>query len=114
MGEPIKIDQLARRMISLAGFIPDKDIKIKYSGLRPGEKLYEEVLSSEETTKPSFHEKIRIAKVREYNYHEVCCEIDSLITVSQRFDNMRTVKKMKEIVPEYRSNNSIYEKLDES
>ena len=111
MGKPVRIADLAMRMIKLSNA---KGVEIEYTGLRPGEKLYEEVLSSEETTKPSFHEKIRIAKVREYNYHEVCCEIDSLITVSQRFDNMRTVKKMKEIVPEYRSNNSIYEKLDES
>ena len=109
MGKPVRIADMAMRMIKLSGA---KDVEIKFTGLRPGEKLYEEVLNSEETTKPSFHEKIRIANVREYNYNEVYCEIENLIAISQRFDDMATVKKMKEIVPEYKSKNSIYEKLD--
>ena len=109
MGKPVRIADMAMRMIKLSGA---KNVEIKYTGLRPGEKLYEEVLNSEETTKPSFHKKIRIASAREYNYSDVCCEIENLISVSQRFDDMATVKKMKEIVPEYRSKNSIYEQLD--
>ena len=109
MGKPVRIADMAMRMIKLSGA---KNVEIKFTGLRPGEKLFEEVLNSQETTKPSFHEKIRIANVREYNYHEVCCEIENLITVSQRFDDLATVKKMKEIVPEYKSKNSVYEQLD--
>ena len=111
MGKPVKIADLAKRMIKLSNA---EHVDIQFTGLRPGEKLYEEVLNVAETTKPSFHEKIRIASVREYDYHDVRCEIDSLIAVSQRFDDMKTVKKMKDIVPEYKSKNSIYEKLDEA
>ena len=96
-------------MIQLSGA---KDVKIEYTGLREGEKLYEEVLNSEENAKPTFHEKIRIAQVREYDYEEVSREIDKLIEISRRYDDMATVKKMKEIVPEYKSNNSVYESLD--
>jgi FlaA1/EpsC-like NDP-sugar epimerase len=109
MGKPVKIADLAQRMIKLSGA---KNIEIKYTGLRAGEKLYEETLNVEETTKPSFHEKIRIANVREYDYENVCSDILDLIHVSENYDNMQTVKKMKEIVPEYRSNNSIYDALD--
>lgn len=109
MGEPVKIADLAKRMIALSGA---KDVKIKYTGLREGEKLYEEVLNELEGTKPTFHEKIRIAEVREYDYDEVNKEIEDLTEIAKRFDNMETVKKMKEIVPEYKSNNSIYEVLD--
>jgi FlaA1/EpsC-like NDP-sugar epimerase len=109
MGKPVKIADLAQRMIKLSGA---KNIKIVYTGLRPGEKLYEEVLNEKENTKPSFHEKIRIAQVREYDYKQVSKEIDELIKLSVKFDDLATVKKMKEIVPEYRSNNSIYEELD--
>ncbi len=111
MGKPVKIADLAMRMIKLSNA---KNVEIVYTGLRPGEKLYEEVLNQAETTKPSFHEKIRIANVREYNYNDVCCDIDNLITISQRFDDMKTVQKMKEIVPEYKSKNSIYEQLDQT
>ena len=110
MGNPVKIADLPKRMIRLSGA---NNVEIKYTGLRPGEKLYEELLNVAETTKPSFHEKIRIATVREYNYNDVCIEIARLIAVSERFDDMNTVKVMKEIVPEYKSKNSIYEKLDE-
>ncbi len=109
MGEPVKIADLAKRMIQLSGM---KNIKIEYTGLRPGEKLYEEVLNEEESTKPSFHEKIRIATVREYDYEEVRKEIKELIDVCQLYDNMATVKMMKQIVPEYKSNNSVYSSLD--
>ena len=111
MGKPVKIADLAMRMIKLSNA---KNVEIVYTGLRPGEKLYEEVLNQAETTKPSFHEKIRIANVREYNYNDVCCDIDNLITISQRFDDMKTVQKMKEMVPEYKSKNSIYEQLDQT
>ena len=112
MGHPVKILDLAKNMIRLAGYIPGEDIQIVFSGLRPGEKLYEEVLNELEGTKPSFHEKIRIASVREYDYDTVNKDIEELIEISRHYDNMATVKKMKEIVPEYKSNNSIYEKLD--
>ena len=109
MGKPVRIADLAARMIQLSGA---KDVKIEYTGLREGEKLYEEVLNSEENAKPTFHEKIRIAQVREYDYEEVSREIDKLIEISRKYDDMATVKKMKEIVPEYKSNNSVYESLD--
>ena len=109
MGKPVKIADLAERMIRLSGA---KNVEIKFTGLRPGEKLYEEVLNEEETTKPSFHEKIRIAMVREYDYGDVCHEIDQLYEISKQFADMDTVAKMKAIVPEYKSNNSIYSKLD--
>lgn len=89
-----------------------KNVEIKYTGLREGEKLYEEVLNEMEGTKPTFHEKIRIAQVREYDYDEVAKEIDDLVDIAKKFDNMDTVRKMKEIVPEYKSNNSVYEVLD--
>lgn len=109
MGQPVHIVDLAKRMIQLSGA---KKIEIKFTGLRAGEKLYEEVLSELENTKPSFHDKIRIAQVREYEYNKVRQDIDDLISTAQQYDDMSTVKKMKQIVPEFKSNNSIYEKLD--
>ena len=109
MGKPVKIADLAKRMIQLSGA---KNVEIKYTGLRPGEKLYEEVLNELEGTKPTFHEKIRIAEVREYDYEQVCKDIDELVEISKHYNDMDTVRKMKEIVPEYKSNNSIYEELD--
>lgn len=109
MGKPVKIADLAQRMIKLSGA---KNVRIQYTGLRAGEKLYEEMLNEKENTKPSFHEKIRIAQVREYDYKHVSKDIDELIALSSQFDDLATVKKMKQIVPEYRSNNSIYEELD--
>jgi FlaA1/EpsC-like NDP-sugar epimerase len=109
MGQPVKIVDLAKRMIRLSGA---KNVEIKFTGLRAGEKLYEEVLNELEGTKPTFHEKIRIAEVREYDYKEVCKQVDDLIAISKQFDNMATVRKMKAIVPEYKSNNSVYEELD--
>ena len=109
MGQPVKIADLAKRMIKLSGA---KNVEIKFTGLRPGEKLYEEVLNELEGTKPTFHEKIRIAEVREYDYDDVCKEIDDLVEIASHYDDMKTVQKMKEIVPEYKSNNSVYEQLD--
>ena len=110
MGQPVRIADLAKRMIKLSGA---KNVEIKFTGLRPGEKLYEEVLNDKEGTKPTFHEKIRIAEVRSYEFEEVSKDIDELIEISTHYDNMATVKKMKEIVPEYKSNNSVYEVLDQ-
>lgn len=109
MGKPVKIADLAKRMIKLSGA---KNVEIQFTGLRPGEKLYEEVLNELEGTKPTFHDKIRIAEVREYDYDEVCRDIDELINIAKEYDDMKTVAKMKQIVPEYKSNNSVYEKLD--
>ena len=109
MGKPVRIAELAQRMIQLSGA---KNVRIEYTGLRDGEKLYEEVLSDQENTKPSFHEKIRIADVRPSDFEQVSAAITSLIEQAKEYDDMATVKKMKEIVPEYKSNNSIYEKLD--
>ncbi len=109
MGNPVKIADLAKRMIKLSGAT---GVEIKYTGLRAGEKLYEEVLNKEETTMPSFHDKIRIAKVRQYDYDTVERDIEDLVEISKHYDDMATVKKMKEIVPEFKSNNSVYEVLD--
>ena len=109
MGKPVKIADLDKRMIALSNA---KGVEIKYTGLRPGEKLYEEVLNELEGTKPTFHEKIRIAEVREYDYEQVTRDIEELISIAAQYDNMATVKKMKQIVPEYKSNNSVYEELD--
>ena len=109
MGQPVKIADLAKRMIQLSGA---KNVEIKFTGLRPGEKLYEEVLNELEGTKPSFHEKIRIAQVREYDFQQVSKDIDELVAIAKAYNDMNTVKKMKEIVPEYKSNNSVYEQLD--
>ena len=111
MGQPVKIVDLAKRMIRLSGA---KNVEIKFTGLRPGEKLYEEVLSDLEGTKPTFHEKIRVAEVRAADFEKVSKDIDELVEISKQYDNMATVKKMKEIVPEYKSKNSEYEVLDKS
>ena len=109
MGKPVRIADLARRMIELSGA---KGVEIKYTGLRDGEKLYEEVLSESEATKPSFHEKIRIACVREYDWSDVSREIDALIDQSHTYDDMAVVASMKRLVPEYISNHSKYTVLD--
>ena len=109
MGKPVRIADLARRMIEMSGA---RDVKIKYTGLRDGEKLFEEVLDSHEHTKPSFNEKIRIANVREYDYFAVNEEISSLIATAAEYDDFKTVAVMKHIVPEYISNNSEYSSLD--
>lgn len=109
MGKPVRIADLARRIIELSGA---KGVEIKYTGLRDGEKLYEEVLSESEATKPSFHEKIRIACVREYDWSDVSREIDALIAQSHTYDDMAVVASMKRLVPEYISNHSKYTVLD--
>ena len=112
MGQPVKIADLARRMIELAGLVPDQDIKIEYTGLRPGEKLYEELLATKENTLPTPNEKIFRAHVREYERAEVVAAIDHLKEIAQTVDRMETVKCMKQIVPEFKSKNSDFEKLD--
>lgn len=109
MGRPVKIVDLAKRMISLSG---RTDIKIEFTGLRHGEKLYEELLNTKEHTKPTHHEKIMIATVREYNYDEVAIRIQKLIDESYMYDQMRIVSAMKDIVPEFISKNSCFEILD--
>ncbi|NDW13761.1 polysaccharide biosynthesis protein [Bacteroides sp. 214] len=109
MGAPVKIVDLAKRMIGLSG---RRDIKIKYTGLRHGEKLYEELLNNKELTKPTHHEKIMIATVREYNYDEVKQNIQNLIDLSYSYDSMKIVTAMKNIVPEFVSKNSMFEALD--
>jgi len=112
MGKPVKIDTLARRMIELAGLVPDQDIEIIYTGLRPGEKLYEEVLSTKENTDETSHDRIRIARVREYDYADAVKAADELTALSHEVRIPETVKLMKEIVPEYISNNSRFEIYD--
>ncbi|WP_409568078.1 polysaccharide biosynthesis protein [Proteiniphilum saccharofermentans] len=109
MGKPVKILDLAKRMIRLSG---TPNVKIEFTGLRHGEKLYEELLNLKELTKPTHHEKIMIAEVREYEYAEISRQIDNLIKVSYDYDDMRTVKKMKEMVPEFQSINSPFEAVD--
>ncbi len=109
MGEPVKIVDLAKRMIQLSGA---ENIEIKFTGLRDGEKLYEEVLNEKETTKPTFHPKIKIAQVREYDYEDVCRQVDGLYRASTTEGDMQIVKHMKEMVPEFKSQHSVYETLD--
>ena len=112
MGESVKISDLAVRMIKLAGYTPDEDIKIEYTGLRPGEKLYEEVLSDHENTMPTNHSRIRIAKVREYSYEDALAFADQLEHLSREVDITSMVKLMKQIVPEFISKNSRFEEYD--
>ena len=109
MGQPVKIVDLAKRMIKLSGA---KDVQIQYTGLRDGEKLFEEVLNDNETTKPTHHPKIMIADVREYDYEKAKEDEEILLELSYTYDDMAIVKKMKEIVPEYKSQHSKFEKLD--
>lgn len=112
MGHPVKIADLAKNMIRLAGYEPGKDIEIIYTGLRPGEKLYEELLNQKELTIPTKNEKILVAKVREYDYDSVSTQIQALIDEAQNGKAFPCVQRMKKIVPEYKSKNSIYEQLD--
>lgn len=109
MGKPVKIADLAKKMIQLSGA---KNVKIEYTGLRDGEKLFEEVLNDEEITKPTFHKKIKIAQVRQYDYNDASKQINKLVETSYHYDDMETVRIMKQIVPEYKSKNSVYESLD--
>lgn len=112
MGKSVKIADLAKRMIELAGFTPDKDVKIEYTGLRPGEKLYEEVLASTENTIPTEHKSIRVAKVRSYNYQDAVNAVDKLEKLSREVNIPEMVTMMKRIVPEFKSKNSEFEKYD--
>ncbi len=112
MGKSVKIVELAKRMIRLAGLIPNQDVKIEYTGLRPGEKLFEELLNNHEDTMPTHHEKIMIAKVREYLFNEIEGQIHTLINHAQNNDDMEVVKSMKQIVHEFKSKNSVFEELD--
>ena len=118
MGKPVKILDLARNMIRLAGYTPEKEIQIQFTGLRPGEKLYEELLNQKEATMPTSNEKIMVARVREFDFDEVSKQIDKLIATTTTNAGttgnkaFTTVRIMKEIVPEFVSNNSIYEQLD--
>ncbi len=112
MGKSVKIAHLAKRMIELAGFIPEVDIKIEYTGLRPGEKLYEEVLSNKENTLPTSHDRIRVAKVRSYDYAEAVSVVDELERLSCAVDIPAMVRLMKRTVPEFKSKNSEFEKYD--
>ena len=112
MGKPVKILDLARNMIRLAGYTPEKDIRIEFTGLRPGEKLYEELLNQKETTLPTANKKIMVARVREFEFDEVSKDVDALIATTRQGKPFTTVKLMKQLVPEFISNNSIYEQLD--
>jgi FlaA1/EpsC-like NDP-sugar epimerase len=112
MGKSVKIADMARNMIRLSGLTPDKDIQIVYTGLRPGEKLYEEVLSNDENTLPTTHELIRIAKVREYDYTQIANITEELRRLSDAVDIPSTIRLMKTTVPEFISNNSVYEQYD--
>ena len=112
MGRPVKIVDLAKNMIRLAGLEPGKDIVIEYTGLRPGEKLFEELLNNEELVKPTSHDKIMIANVREYDYDEMLTHFDKLIDLAYSNQDYLVVKAMKEIVPEYKSQNSTYQSID--
>lgn len=112
MGTPVKIADLARRMIELAGLVPGEDIEIQYTGLRPGEKLYEELLATKENTLSTNNAKIYRAQVREYDYNDICTVMNPLITLAIKVDKMGTVQMMKGIVPEFKSKNSEYEVLD--
>lgn len=112
MGKSVKIIELAKKMIRLSGLVPHQDIAIEFSGLRPGEKLYEELLNDLENTMPTHHEKIMVAQVREYHFQTISKHISELIKLSCEYKDRQVVIKMKEIVPEFKSNNSIYEELD--
>ena len=112
MGHPVKILDLAKNMIRLSGYVPEKDIQIVFTGLRPGEKLYEELLNQKETTMPTTNKKIMVAKVREFEYDKIEKEVDELIRLADQNRPFSTVEQMKKIVPEFISNNSIFEKLD--
>ncbi len=112
MGKAVKITDLAKKMIQLSGFVVDQDIKIIYTGLRPGEKLYEELLNDLENTMPTHHEKITIAKIRKQSFIKIDKLVNELIGHSASFNDTLVVRKMKEIVPEYKSNNSVFEEFD--
>ena len=112
MGKPVKIIDLAKRMIQLSGLEAGKDIQIVFTGMRPGEKLYEELLNLQENTLPTHHPLIMIAKVREQDPEQVRSEIEALVELTSHCDDTELVRRMKQIVPEYKSQNSVYEALD--
>ena len=112
MGTPVKISDLAKKMINLAGYEVDKDIKIEYTGLRPGEKLYEEVLATKENTIPTDHDRIFVAKVRDYGYESAVETVDELDVLSRQVEIPSMVRLMKKVVPEFKSKHSIFEKYD--
>ena len=112
MGQPVKIADLAKKMIRLSGLEPGIDIRIEYTGLRPGEKLYEELLNDEELVKPTSHDKIMIANVREYEYDDMQGMYDQLFAYAKDNKDYLVVRVMKEMVPEYKSQNSVYQKID--
>lgn len=112
MGEPVRIYDLAKKMIELAGLKLDEDIKIEFSGLRPGEKLYEELLNNSELTEETSHHKIKVAKVRQYNLGEIAPKLDHLIFLAKECDTDSLVRSMKDLVPEFKSQNSVYEMFD--
>lgn len=112
MGKSVKIIELANKMIKLSGFIPNEDIEIKFTGLRPGEKLYEELLNDLENTMPTHHKKIMIAKVRENDFQQINNHIEVLIAGIKHQNRHDVVLEMKRIVPEFKSQNSIYEQID--
>ncbi|MBP6756401.1 MAG: polysaccharide biosynthesis protein, partial [Bacteroidia bacterium] len=112
MGQSVKIVDLARKMIKLSGLTENKDIKIIYTGLRPGEKLYEELLSSDENSLPTHHKQILIGKVRAYQFDDINSFINELILLFNTQNNALIVSKMKDIVPEFVSNNSVFQSLD--
>ena len=112
MGKPVRIIDLAKKMIKLAGFIPEKEIKIKIVGLRPGEKLYEELLNDTSKTLPTYHEKIMIAQEIQDEYENLHIDVDELIGIADFYENDDIVSKMKKIVPEFKSMNSTFEVLD--
>jgi FlaA1/EpsC-like NDP-sugar epimerase len=112
MGKSVKIVELAKKMIRLAGMEPNVDIKIEYSGLRPGEKLYEELLNDNENTMPTHHEKIMIGQVREYVFEDIENQIAQLINSAKNDNDRQVVQHMKKLVPEFKSNNSVFEELD--
>jgi FlaA1/EpsC-like NDP-sugar epimerase len=112
MGKQVKIVDLARKMIQLSGLTEGRDIKITFTGLRPGEKLYEELLASAENTLPTHHPQILIGKVKQYNFEEINHKIETLIGLFNSQNNTDIVSAMKDLVPEFKSNNSVFAKLD--
>jgi len=113
MGEPVKIIDLARKMIEMAGLIPEVDIQIEFTGLRPGEKLYEELLNDKETTMPTENEKITVAQVRQYNFEEVSEKIKKAVESAYVVDIPCSIRAMKDLIPEFRSQNSPWEVYDD-